>query len=65
MPRSPCATFQEWMGEPHWVRRFTEHGAPGAYLSVVVEGTVRAGDPVEVLSRPDAAPTVGEAFAGH
>ena len=23
------------MDEPHWVKRFTEHGASGAYLRVV------------------------------
>ena len=39
-PRVPCATFQGWMDEPHWVKRFTDHGAPGAYLRVITEGTV-------------------------
>ena len=27
-PRIPCTTFQGFMDEPHWVKRFTEHGAP-------------------------------------
>ena len=26
------------MDEPHWVKRFTDHGAPGAYLRVVARG---------------------------
>ena len=52
-PRIPCATFQARMGEKGWVRRFTEVGRSGAYLSVVTGGTVRSGDPVEVVSRPD------------
>ena len=43
-PRIPCSTSQGWMDEPHWVKRFTEHGAPGAYLRVLAEGTVGAGD---------------------
>ena len=30
------------MDEPHWVKRFTEHGAPGAYLRVVVAGAPSA-----------------------
>jgi MOSC domain-containing protein YiiM len=41
------------MGEKGWVKRFTEVGNTGAYLSVVQPGTVRCGDAVEVLSRPD------------
>jgi MOSC domain-containing protein YiiM len=61
-PRIPCRTFQGWMDEPHWVRRFTEFGAPGAYLRVVEEGTVGAGDPVRVLDRPAHGVTVGEVF---
>ena len=59
-PRIPCATFQGWMDEPHWVKRFTEHGAPGAYLRVVEPGTVGAGDEITVLSRPDHGVTIGE-----
>jgi MOSC domain-containing protein YiiM len=52
-PRIPCSTFQARMGEKGWVRRFTEVGRTGAYLSVVQAGTVRSGDRVEVVSRPD------------
>jgi MOSC domain-containing protein YiiM len=59
-PRVPCTTFQGWMDEPHWVKRFTDHGAPGAYLRVVAEGTVAAGDEIEVVHRPDHAVTIGD-----
>ena len=61
-PRIPCATFQGFMDEPHWVKRFTEHGASGAYLRVVEEGTVGAGDRVTVTDRPAHGVTVGEVF---
>ena len=61
-PRMPCVTFQAWMGEPHWVRRFTEHGAPGTYLRVLAEGVIAAGAPVEVVDRPAHGVTVGEVF---
>jgi MOSC domain-containing protein YiiM len=61
-PRIPCATFQGWMGEPQWVKRFTDHGAPGAYLRVVAEGSVGAGDQIEVLHRPAHGVTIGEAL---
>lgn len=63
--RTPCSTFQQWMDEPRWVRRFTEHGAPGAYLKVLTEGWVKAGDPITIESIPDHGVTIGELFAGR
>lgn len=63
-PRIPCATFKDWLGEPRWVRRFTEHGAPGAYLRVVVEGMVTAGDDIEVVHRPEHGVSIGASFVG-
>jgi len=64
-PRIPCATFQRWTGEQHWVRRFTEAGVPGAYLRVIEPGEVGPGDPVEVVDTPAHGVTVGQVFAGR
>jgi MOSC domain-containing protein YiiM len=50
------------MGERQWVRRFTEAGMPGAYLRVVHSGTIAAGDPIEVVSKPGHGVTVGSWF---
>ena len=50
------------MGEPRWIKRFTQQGAPGAYLRVLEPGTVRAGDPIVVEDRPDSVVTVGVMF---
>ena len=61
-PRIPCKTFQGWLGEPRWVKRFYAHGAPGAYLRVRSQGTVGAGDEVEVVHRPGHGVTIGEVF---
>jgi MOSC domain-containing protein YiiM len=61
-PRIPCVVFQHWMDQPAWVKRFTRAGRPGAYLRVVTEGTLRAGDPVEVAHRPGHGVTIGETF---
>ena len=61
-PRIPCRTFAGWLGEVGWVRRFTERGAPGAYLRVVAPGTVRAGDAIEVVRRPEHGVTIGLMF---
>ncbi|MFI6205644.1 MOSC domain-containing protein [Streptomyces sp. NPDC051041] len=60
--RIPCRTFQGHLGEERWVRRFTERGAPGAYLRVIEPGEIRAGDPVEIVHRPGHDVTVALLF---
>ncbi|MET9275897.1 MOSC domain-containing protein [Kribbella sp. NPDC003557] len=62
-PRIPCITFQHRMQEPHWAKRFHQAGCPGAYLKVLREGTIAAGDPIEIVSRPDHEVTVALMFA--
>lgn len=60
-PRIPCQTFARWVGgddERGWVKRFARAGRPGAYLKVVQNGTVQAGDRIDLLERPADAPTV-------
>ncbi len=61
-PRIPCVTFESWLDEPHWVKRLAAAGRPGAYLRVLAEGTVRAGDQAEVLERPAERVTVAESM---
>jgi len=61
-PRVPCATFQRRMDVEHWVKRFTDHGAPGTYLRTVHPGTVGVGDQIVVEHRPGHGVTVAEAF---
>ena len=63
-PRIPCRTFQAFWDVPQLVRRFTDHGAPGAYLRIVQEGEVGAGDRVTVVHRPAHGVTIGETFRG-
>jgi MOSC domain-containing protein YiiM len=60
--RTPCANFERFWGVPQLVRRFTAHGATGAYLRVLETGDVGAGDAVEVVSRPHHGVTVGLLF---
>jgi MOSC domain-containing protein YiiM len=52
-PRLPCAKLGLRFGDPLMLRRFGEAGRPGAYLRIVREGSLGAGDAVEILSRPD------------
>lgn len=61
-PRLPCVTFQGWLGEPGWLKRFIAARQPGAYLRVVDEGSIRAGDSIEVVFRPGHDVTVALAF---
>ncbi|MFE8972517.1 MOSC domain-containing protein [Streptomyces cyaneofuscatus] len=51
--RIPCRTFADHVKEEKWVRRFTQEAGTGAYLRVIEPGTIRAGDPVEIVHRPD------------
>ena len=62
VPRIPCRTFAAWLEVQGWVRAFTRAAVPGAYLRVVQEGAVRAGDAVVVEHRPDHEVTIGLTF---
>jgi MOSC domain-containing protein YiiM len=64
-PRIPCAVFAGWMDERQWVKRFADAGRTGAYLRVLEEGQVSAGDPVEVLARPAKAVTIAESVRAY
>jgi len=64
-PRIPCGVFAGWMDERHWVKRFAGARRPGAYLRVLREGVVGAGDPVEVLSRPGEQVTIAESMTAY
>jgi MOSC domain-containing protein YiiM len=61
-PRMPCVVFQNWLAEPHWVKRFTDEGRPGAYLRVLEEGEFGAGDDVVIEDRPDHDVSIGLVF---
>ncbi len=60
--RIPCNTFQGHLGERGWVKRFTRKGATGAYLRVIEPGSIQAGDPIEIVHRPEHSVTVAMEF---
>jgi MOSC domain-containing protein YiiM len=60
--RVPCANFARFWGIPDLVKRFSAHGATGAYLRVLQTGEIGAGDVIDIVSRPDHGITVGTGF---
>lgn len=46
-PRMPCYKLNIRFGRPDMVKRFWQSGRSGIYFSVVEEGDVAAGDPIE------------------
>ncbi len=52
-PRQPCYKLGIAFGDPGMLRRFAYAGRPGAYLRIVHEGELGAGDELEIIWRPD------------
>jgi MOSC domain-containing protein YiiM len=52
-PRQPCYKLGLRVGEPGFVKRFAHGSRPGAYLRIIEEGDLGAGDPIEIVHRPD------------
>ena len=52
-PRLPCFKLALKMEDPTFVRRFAMASRPGAYLKILEEGDIGAGDEIEVSGRPD------------
>jgi MOSC domain-containing protein YiiM len=52
-PRTPCFKLGLRFGDARFPRRFGKAHRPGAYLQIIEEGEVTAGDELRVLERPD------------
>ena len=61
-PRIPCWRLGVRMNDPKFPRRFTEALRPGAYLRIVVDGAVGAGDEIRIVERPDHDLTIRDIF---
>jgi MOSC domain-containing protein YiiM len=67
-PRIPCFKLGIRMGDAGFVQEFADAARPGSYLAIETEGEIGAGDPIELLSRPDHDVTIGtveRAYHGH
>ena len=61
-PRIPCTVFAGFWDVPDLIKRFTARAHPGTYLRVCSAGLVRAGDPIDVVHRPEHEVTIGLVF---
>jgi MOSC domain-containing protein YiiM len=59
-PRLPCFKLGIRMGDPRFPKRFLAASRMGAYLRVVHEGDVGAGDEVHVVLKPDDGVTLND-----
>jgi MOSC domain-containing protein YiiM len=51
-PRIPCFKLEARIGVPGFQKRFLRAGRPGAYLAIVGEGELQAGEAVQIVHRP-------------
>ena len=61
-PRTPCATFERWIGESGFRARFHERGRVGVYFRVLRPGDVAAGDVLSVQETPGHGVSVAQWF---
>jgi MOSC domain-containing protein YiiM len=61
-PRVPCWRLGVRMNDSLFPRRLTEALRPGAYLRIITEGELEAGDAIRVAERPDSPLTVRDVF---
>jgi MOSC domain-containing protein YiiM len=67
MVRIPCNDFKNWQrlngfDDRGWVRRFAAQARPGAYLRVIHEGELQAGDDLFVVHQPGHGVTISTMF---
>jgi MOSC domain-containing protein YiiM len=61
-PRVPCWRLGVRMDDKTFPRQFTEALRPGAYLRLIVEGGIAAGDEIRVVERPAHGLTIRDVF---
>jgi MOSC domain-containing protein YiiM len=51
-----------WLAINGWMKTFTRAAKPGAYFRVIAPGTMRGGDSIVVVHKPDHDVTIGLVF---
>jgi len=59
-PRVPCFKLGIRMNDPMFPARFLKSGRYGFYLRVLEEGSIEAGDPIELIEKSPSAMSVWE-----
>lgn len=62
-PRIPCRVFEGFWSRPGLIKDFTKAARPGAYLRIVHEGQLRAGDEIAIIRQPTHGVTIADLFA--
>jgi MOSC domain-containing protein YiiM len=62
-PRLPCFKLGLRFGDPKMLKLFAQANRPGAYLRIVAEGELGAGDAVDMLHRPTHGVTIAQVAA--
>lgn len=62
-PRIPCRVFAGFWDRPSLIKDFTDARRSGAYLRIIQEGELQAGDDIKVISQPNHGVTITDLFA--
>jgi MOSC domain-containing protein YiiM len=62
-PRIPCRVFAGFWDRPTLIKDFTDAQKSGAYLRIIQEGEISAGDNLKVISKPEHDVTINDIFA--
>lgn len=65
IPRGPCNTLAQWLGEKEIIRLVLANHRSGWYLKVLTEGYLESGMDVEVLERPNPEWSIARAADTH
>ena len=61
-PRIPCRVFAGFWDRPTLIKDFTDARRSGAYLRIIQEGEISAGDEIKVIHRPEHDVTIRDLF---
>lgn len=61
-PRIPCRVFAGFWNRPTLIKDFTEARRSGTYLRIIQEGSIEAGDQIEIVYRPKHKITILDLF---
>lgn len=64
-PRIPCGTFQRWLQEDQWVKRFNDAGRWGSYMRVLTSGEIATGDEIVIQTEPGHAVSITDVARVH